>query len=171
MIGLALSLVTAWRNDIRAQAAEHQLFIRDTYTTYLEIDHAALQQPEISHVFVTASDYPTEVARVKQAFQAASAEERAKMRLHEEAFAFYLFTCFERLVYAVKAPESTRTAELDRFLKKQLRYFAKKVLPNPRLVYFWRDERGFEYFDEDTQDYYNAHVPRSLRADPLGPFS
>lgn len=171
MIGLALSLVTAWRNDVRSQAAEHQQFIRDTYNSYLEIDHFQMEHPEAAHEFVTVSDYPSEIIRVKQAFQGLSPSEKAQMRLREEAFAFYLFTCFERLVYATKAPESTRSAELDRFLNKQLKYFTEKVLPNPRLIYFWRDDAGFQYFDEDTRNYYSEHVPRTLRSDPIGPFS
>src|SRR5256885_12932062 len=99
MTGLALSLVTAWRNDIRTQAAEHQQFIRETYASYLEINKFLTQQPEIAHVFVAAADYPAEVKQVEQAFRNAPADQRAKMRLREEAFAYYLFTCFERFVY------------------------------------------------------------------------
>ena len=170
MLSLLVSSITGWRNDVRSQAGEHEQFIRDTYSIFLDIDRLQIQQPEISHEFVTPADYSEEVARVKRMFPNASPEQKAMMRLHEEAFAFYLFTCFERLVYAAKTPESTRAEALNRFLEKQLTYFYANVLRNPRLVYFWRDEKGFEYFDDYTRAEYNKHIPQNLSADPRGPF-
>jgi len=168
----AFGLAVAIRTDIRSQAGEHQQFIRDAYGTFLEMDHFQMQQPEISHEYCRPGDYPTEKARVQRAFASATPEERAKLLLREEGFAFYVFSAFERLVFLKRAPESTRTKELDRFLNEQLRYFAQDVLPNPRLVYYWRDQHGYLYYNQETSDYYSQLVPnlRQLQSDPQGPF-
>lgn len=167
-----VSVLVAYRNDVRSQESEHQEFIRDTYTTYREMNRFQMQQPEIAHVFVRPADYSGEVAQVKRAFAEATPQDRARFSLSEEAFAFYLFSSFERLVYAATSPASMRSPALDHFLDRQLRYYADNLLCNPRLVYYWRDLRGYEYYDESTRRYYMKLVPdlSRLYADAHGPF-
>lgn len=172
IFSLTVSGLVAYRNDVRNQESEHQDFIRDTYATYREMSRFQMQQPEVAHVFVRPGDYAGEVAQVKRAFAAAGPEDRARLSLSEEAFAFYLFTSFERLVYARESPASMRSPALDRFLDRQLRYYAQNLLSNPRLLYYWRDLRGCEYYDLSTQRKYLQLVPNlsRLASDPHGPF-
>jgi hypothetical protein len=173
VVGLSVSLIASWRTDVRNQASEHQQFIRDTYATYLEMNHFQMQQPEIAHELVTRADYLDELTRVQPAFSAATPAERARLLLREEAFAYYVFSSFERLAYEANAPESTRSKELDRFLQRQLDYYARVILPNPRLVYYWRDAHGCEYYDWSTREKYDEFVPdlSELPSDPYGPFA
>jgi hypothetical protein len=173
VVGLTVSLIASWRTDVRNQAAEHQQFIRDTYATYLEMNHFQMQQPEIAHELVTPADYLDEITRVQPAFSLATPDERARSLLREEGFAYYVFSSFERLAYEANAPESTRSKELDRFLQRQLEYYARVILPNPRLVYYWRDAHGCEYYDWATREKYDKFVPNlsELPSDPFGPFA
>ncbi len=163
---------TGWRNDVRSQAAEHQQFIRETYAAYMEMSHFQMEHPEIAHETVDAAQYASEVQRVKLAFPNLSPADKAQMRLREEAYADYVFSSFERLVYAANAPESTRTPEVNRFLGQQLKYYSEHVLPNPRLMYYWRDDHSSQYYDAATQAYYRKAVTNYLRAvsDSAGPF-
>jgi hypothetical protein len=173
IISLTVSLIMAYRTDARSQDAERQQFIRETYETFLEINHLQMQQPEIAHEFVRPRDYNDEVGLVKRAFSSLTPEEKGRLHLREEAFAYYLFSAFERLAYETRAPESTRSEELGRFLDQQLRYFGQFILPNPRLVYYWRDTHGCEYYDFDTRRKYAILVPNlgDLPSDPEGPFA
>lgn len=87
--------------------------------------------------------------------------------------AFYVYTSFARLVLAQRIPESTRTDATTQFIAGELAYFSGDILQNPRLVYFWRDEKGYRYFDQATQQAYGALVHghiETLKADPDGPF-
>ena len=172
LASFSVSTVTAYLTEARNRALEQRQLINDVYSTYLEWNRLQLEHPEIAHEQVRPEEYAIAVLNVRQAFASLSVEEKARYRLREEAFAFYAFSTFERLVYAKLTPETTHSAELERFVNEQLNYFARAVLPNPRLVHFWRDERGGDYYDEATRRYYAKIVARAseLPADASGPF-
>ena len=90
-------------------------------------------------------------------------------KLREEAAAFYAMSAFARLIKDEQAPGLKNEAR-KKFLHDEMAYFTEDVLPNPRLVYFWREDKGYKYFDEATRTAFQELMKRPLKADPCGPF-
>lgn len=101
---LAVSIAIAIAGELRARAAEHRQFLSETYGNYLDTDRIELDHPEIAHELVVADEYAEELKRVRSAFAGVTPEEKARLRLREEAAAFYVFSSFARLVQAQKTP-------------------------------------------------------------------
>lgn len=172
-LGLATALFTTCRGEVRSHTAEQQQFINQTYGAYLETDRFQLEHPEIAHELTVFDDYCEEVKRVRAAYVSATSEEKARFRLREEAVAWYEFSVFAQLVHAQQASELTRDNATSQFIQDELDAFGQDILPNPRLVYFWRDEHGSRYYDLGVQNKYLALIKlpsAPMTSDQCGPF-
>jgi hypothetical protein len=173
IVATLVALLVAYRGELRSRTAEQQQFIQQTYGAYLETDRFQLDHPEIAHELVTPDEYCDEVNRVRAAYGSATGEEKARMRLREEGLAWHVFSVFAQLVHAQQASASTRDNATSQFIQGELEAFGQDILPNPRLVYFWRDEKGSKYYDSGVRSKYLALIKRplaSMASDECGPF-
>jgi hypothetical protein len=173
---LALSLVSAYLGFQTQRDAAQKAAIRDTYDTFKDLDRLHMDRWQQSHLLTERDDYARVVALVRTAAPAGSVE-RAAWTLQEEGLADYMFDTFEHALLqynqAVKAGDPGRIE----ITQAVVDYFTSRVLPNPRLLYFWTVGGQSRHFDAAIVDYVKVKVlngkdaPDEAQIDRKGPLA
>jgi hypothetical protein len=174
MIAVSVSLVSAYIGFDAQREAKQSAAYKDNFDTFKELDRMQMDRWQLSHLLAPPDDYVRVLALVKAAAPAGGSE-RAALILQEEAMADYMFETFDHALFqyqqAVKAGDPRRIE----ITQDVLDYFTSRVLPNPRLLFFWTAGGSSAHYGPLVVDYVKVHVlngkaaPEESRIDRHGP--
>jgi hypothetical protein len=172
LVAVLFSLVAFYNAEERRKKDVPFELIPKAYEKYYEMNKIELEKWYLTHLFVTFDRYPEIKRLTARGLTNLPADKRIEYLLQERAVADFLFTYYEQTLFQW---EATRDHE-RKFINDILEYFRGRLLPNPRLVYWWRAEGGgLETSYEDiTRKDWRANVYERIKAtpdwcDPLGP--
>jgi hypothetical protein len=179
LLAIAVSAYSIWMTvSYNYEQSEHDS-INNFYRTYFEMRRTEISVPETMHIFVLPDSYDSAHAQVRLSVSRIGSAERSLLVIKERAMADYVFTLFEYTLYDFQSASKFGNRERALFEKDVLEYFTRKLLRNPRLLWYW-DERGGKLsseYEEITRQYYADHVLHDPKAplietpDPKGPLA
>jgi hypothetical protein len=144
------------------------------YDRYYEMNRIELENPHLTHMFVTFDRYEQIKALVGKSVRKLDDETMATYLLQERAIADFILSFYEQLLGQW---ESTQDKEHD-FVNAMIAYFESRLLRNPRLIWWWMaDAGGLESsYEKSTRERWTKNVLEPFRAttqswcDAQGPF-
>ena len=174
VLALVFSVYSIVLTNQQYSDSEGTALINETYATYHALHARRMDTVEISHIVCSPEEYPRVVALVREAASDASAADRARMQLRENAMAQDLFAQFEQTIYLHHNAVALGEKERARFLQDTLDYFSNVLLRNPRLVWMWSPGGGNlrSHYELFAQKYWDDTVGRkNPKMDAKGPFT
>jgi hypothetical protein len=175
LIALTLSIIV-----FVSQSGEHSdtltsNVIRETYKDFIQLDDIRAQYPLQGHLFETPTNYPryNKLVMTAAGGKTMSDAEQAKLLLEEAAMAERVFSMFEHSLFQWMHGKQNADKARVEFLKAVLDYYTGRILPNPRLMWYWSKTGAnlSEHFETVTIQYYNDNVkPTGKEVDARGPF-
>jgi hypothetical protein len=171
-LALVFGVVYSWGILGRAEPSTRSMQIEQAL---IELQRLLITHPKQAHLLTLIDRYQDVGAQVALSLRGTDDHERANLELEERAFADYIFTLFDHLVMervrAAEARDESRARDAD----AMLRYFTEKLLRNPRLTYYWREDGAglSATCSARTREYYERHVrdaSANVMIDPKGPF-
>lgn len=175
IVALALSVTTYLDAETRRKKDVPFEVTAKSYEKYYEMNRIELEKPYLTHLFVTPDRYAGIKRTVVEAKGMISKKQRAQYLLEERAVADFIFTYYEQTLYQW---EATKDAE-RKFTSEVLEYLRGRLLRNPRLIYWWREQNGGleTSYEERTRDDWQKNVLGKIDinkpewCDALGPFA
>jgi hypothetical protein len=142
-----------YRNRMRDVAFE---VIPKSYERFYDAHKIELQHPHLTHLFVTFDQYPKIKNLVIHCTKDIGDEKRTAYLLQERAVVDLLMTYYEQITFQW---ESTRDKE-RKFVKSIIDHFEKRVLTNPRVIWWWQaDCGGLETgYDDETRKRWHEKI-------------
>jgi hypothetical protein len=134
--------------------------ISDYFTSMHDLTMLQVKEWQLSHLFEIAENYHHAADRLNRLAPTVDELEAERLALRERAVAVAIFGVYEHTVYQLgKAHEDGDRIRIS-FLTDATRYFAGRLLPNPRLRYLWASEGGNleGEFESETRRHYREHV-------------
>lgn len=174
-ISLALAIGSAffaWRNRKR----EIPYTVASTaYDRYYDMNRIELENPHLTHMFVTFDRYEQIKAIVHKATGRLDEVKLSSYLLQERAVADLILSFYEQMLGQWDA---TREKEYG-FIDEMIAYFEGRLLRNPRLVWWWMSEGGGleTSYEDHTRQRWRENVLAPIQAadapwqDARGPFT
>jgi hypothetical protein len=173
LIAVVLSLVGIYRSRGEHHDSLSTQTIREAYSDFIIFEDIRTQYPLQSHIFETKSNYWRFQNIVKEAVTAKSNQELITLKLQEAAIAERIFVMFEHCLYQRNHAKKIGDFHRQEFLEEELNYYTKRLLCNPRLVWYWspKGENFCEHSEQVTNDYYNQNIEfGKIGCDSVGPY-
>ena len=115
--------------------------ISEQYSEFKKFNELRIDNPQHSHIFEVPSHYEFVKSIVKRSAQDISNEESFRLVLQERAMAIMICSMYEATLYNIETAEMEGNKKRAKFLSEVLNYLEGEWLRNPRILYFWTDER------------------------------
>lgn len=126
------------------------------YERYYDMNRIELENPHLTHMFVTYDKYEQVKALVEKATERLDAVKASCYLLQERAVADLILSFYEQMLGQWEATQDKEHEFIDGMIK----YFEGRLLRNPRLIWWWMaDAGGLETsYDDKTRARWRKNV-------------
>ena len=136
-VGALIGLTLAWRAHADRSTFE---MIDRLYTLCHTLQSYPLKDWRLAHLFSIGRDeYHRVTARIRQ--QLLDERELAEYRVKERQYAIHIFVVYEQVYYQWRHSSRIAHRRRRRFLNAMLSYFRDRLLLNPRLLHYLKEDR------------------------------
>jgi hypothetical protein len=166
-IALVMSAISIYFSIKVHRDSLNSTIITRAYGTFNEGIKMLLENSFLTHMFVMPKNYPEVKLLIQNSLGKLDVKQSSELILKERALALYAFQIFEHFHYQYKHSVDVKAKERIEFLSIILTYFTRRLLRNPRLLYYWNESGGnlSAYFELETIEYYNKEVTEKLDTD------
>jgi hypothetical protein len=160
VLALATSVGSAYYVSMQHGDTEQATLLRQTYSDFAELNDVSIDNWESVYMFALPDQYESLVKSIGDVIARRSDSEKAQLKLRERAIAEAVFTRYEHAYYQWQHATHVGDKARETFLLQVLQYFTKKLLRNPRLLWYW-SEHGANlraHFEADVTRYYDEQV-------------
>ena len=159
-VALVLSAVSIYFSIKVHRDSLYSSIITQAYGTFNEGIKMLLEHHFLNHLLVMPKIYPEVKRLIQKSFGKTAGRQNSELLLKERSMALYAFQIFEHFHYQYKHSIDVKAKERIEFLHMVLTHFTKRLLKNPRLLYYWSESGGnlSAYFEPETIEYYNKEV-------------
>jgi len=108
------------------------------YDRYYDMNRIALENPHLTHMFVTFDKYDQIKAIVERSIERLDEPKIASYQLQERAVTDFILSFYEQMLGQWAATQDKE----HEFVDAMIGYFEGRLLRNPRLIWWWMAEAG-----------------------------
>lgn len=159
-IAIAISVISIIFSMKVHRDSLNSTIITQAYSLFNEGIKILLENSFLTHLFVMPENYPEVKLLVQNSIRELDTNQNSELILKERAMALYAFQIFEYFHYQSEHSRSVNAKDRIDFLNMVLTYLTRRLLRNPRLLYYWSESGGNlnVYFERVTREYFNREV-------------
>lgn len=165
-IAAGIALFALFETKSQHSDQSYSELIRESYSDFVELTDLQVNNWQVAYLFSLRDRY-CEVRNLASLSLDLKTHphKAAEILLKEQGTADKIFTMFEHAYYQWAHAKNVEDETRTKFLEEVLNYYTRRLLRNPRLIWYWSKDGGNlrKHFEDVVRRYYQSKVITPLK--------